>query len=48
MFIGARNGSGNFFSGNLYSLIVRGASSSSILTSATEGWVASKTGVVIA
>jgi hypothetical protein len=48
MFIGARNGSGNFFSGNIYSLIVRGASSSSILTSATEGWVASKTGVVIA
>jgi hypothetical protein len=37
-----------FFSGHLYSLIVRGASSSSILTSATEGWVASKTGVVIA
>jgi hypothetical protein len=37
-----------FFSGHLYSLIIRGASSSSILTSATEGWVASKTGVVIA
>jgi hypothetical protein len=48
LFIGARNNASLFFSGHLYSLIVRGASSSSILTSATEGWVASKTGVVIA
>jgi hypothetical protein len=48
LFIGARAGTSLFFSGHLYSLIVRGASSSSILTSATEGWVASKTGVVIA
>jgi hypothetical protein len=48
LFIGARNGAGNFFNGNIYSIIVRGALSSSILTSATEGWVASKTGVVIA
>jgi hypothetical protein len=48
LFIGARGGSSTFFSGHLYSLIVRGSSSSSILTSATEGWVASKTGVVIA
>jgi hypothetical protein len=48
LFIGARNNASLFFSGNIYSLIVRGALSSSILTSATEGWVASKTGVVIA
>jgi hypothetical protein len=48
LFVGARNGASLPFSGHLYSLIVRGALSSSILTSATEGWVASKTGVVIA
>jgi hypothetical protein len=48
LFIGARNGAGNFFSGHLYSLIVRGAQSNSIFTTAPEAWVAGKTGVVIA
>jgi hypothetical protein len=37
-----------FFSGHLYSLIVRGAQSNSIFTTAPEAWVAGKTGVVIA
>jgi hypothetical protein len=49
LYIGARAGTSLFFSGHLYSLIVRfGPNLTSILTSATEGWVASKTGVVIA
>jgi hypothetical protein len=49
LYIGARAGTSLFFSGHLYGLIARfGPNLTSILTSATEGWVASKTGVVIA
>jgi hypothetical protein len=48
LYIGARNNASLFFSGHLYSLIVRGAQSNSIFTTAPEAWVAGKTGVVIA
>jgi hypothetical protein len=47
LFIGARNGAGNFFSGHLYSLIVRGARSNTGQISSTETWVAGKTGITI-
>jgi hypothetical protein len=47
LYIGARGGAGNFFSGNLYSLIVRGAQSNTGQISSTETWVASRTGIVI-
>jgi hypothetical protein len=47
LYIGARNSASNFFSGHLYSLIVRGAQSNTGQISSTETWVASKTGIVI-
>jgi hypothetical protein len=47
LYLGARGGSTLFFSGNLYSLVVRGAQSSAGQISNTEIWVASKTGVTI-
>jgi hypothetical protein len=45
--IGSRGGSGTFFSGHLYSLIVRGAQSNTGQISSTETWVAGKTGITI-
>jgi hypothetical protein len=47
LFIGARAGSSLFFSGHLYSLIVRGAQSNTGQISSTETWVAGKTGIAI-
>jgi hypothetical protein len=47
LFIGGRNSASLFFSGHLYSLIVRGAQSNTGQISSTETWVAGKTGVVI-
>jgi hypothetical protein len=44
LFIGARNSASLFFSGHLYSLIVRGAQSTADQISYTEAWVAGKTG----
>jgi hypothetical protein len=46
-YIGSRAGIGAFFSGHLYSLIVRGAQSNTGQISAAEAWVANKTGVTI-
>lgn len=43
--IGARSGGTLFFSGNIYSLIVRGASTSQEDLEQTEQWVAEKSGV---
>jgi hypothetical protein len=47
LYFGARGGSTLFFSGHLYSLVVRGAQSDASQLSSTEAWVASKTGVTI-
>jgi hypothetical protein len=47
LFIGGRNSASNFFSGHLYSLIVRGAQSNTGQISSTETWVAGKTGITI-
>jgi hypothetical protein len=47
LFIGGRNSASLFFSGHLYSLIVRGSQSNTGQISSTETWVAGKTGVVI-
>jgi hypothetical protein len=47
LFVGSRGGTSLFFSGHLYSLIVRGAQSNTGQISSTETWVAGKTGVVI-
>jgi hypothetical protein len=47
LFIGARNSASLFFSGHLYSLIVRGAQSNTGQISSTETWVAGKTGITI-
>jgi hypothetical protein len=47
LFIGARNSASLFFSGHLYSLIVRGAQSNTGQISSTETWVASRTGITI-
>jgi hypothetical protein len=47
LYLGARGGSSLFFSGHLYSLIVRGAQSNTGQISSTETWVAGKTGIVI-
>jgi hypothetical protein len=47
IYIGARAGSSIFFSGHLYSLIVRGAQSNTGQISSTETWVAGKTGITI-
>ena len=45
--IGSRTGPSLFFSGNLYSLIVRGAASSAAEIAVTERYVANKTGVTL-
>jgi hypothetical protein len=47
LFIGGRNSASLFFSGHLYSLIVRGAQSNTGQISSTETWVAGKTGITI-
>jgi hypothetical protein len=47
LFIGARNNSSQYFNGRLYGLIVRGAQSSAAQITATELWMAGKTGVAI-
>ena len=44
LYIGARGGLSSFFNGNLYSLIVRGASSTAAEIASTEAWVNGKTG----
>jgi hypothetical protein len=44
LFIGSRNNSGNFFSGNIYSLIIRGALRSDAQIINAETYVNSKTG----
>ena len=47
LYIGARGGSSLYLNGRLYSLIVRGAQSSANLITATERYVARKTGVTL-
>jgi hypothetical protein len=47
LFIGARNNASNFFSGHLYSLIVRGAQSTTTQITETEAWVAGETGFFV-
>jgi hypothetical protein len=47
LYIGARAGSTLFFSGNLYSLIVRGAQSTTTQITETETWVAGETGFFV-
>jgi hypothetical protein len=44
LFIGARNNASAWFTGRIYSLIVRGAASSASEIAATESWVNGKTG----
>lgn len=44
LYIGARSGPTRYFNGRLYSLVVRGASSSAEQISDTEGWINGKTG----
>ena len=47
LFIGARNTSSLFFNGNIYSLLVVGSAVSAGQISATEQWVAGKTGITL-
>jgi hypothetical protein len=47
LYIGRRNNATLPFSGQLFSLIVRGAQSSAAQISSTETWVAQKTGVTL-
>lgn len=47
LYIGARGGSSFFFSGDLYSLIIRGATTSGDDLTNTESYVADKTGVTL-
>jgi hypothetical protein len=47
LFIGSRNNAGSRLNGRLYGLIVRGAESSVAQITATERWMAGKTGVTI-
>jgi hypothetical protein len=47
LFIGARNNSSLRFNGLMYGLIVRGTASSAAQITATERWMAGKTGVTI-
>jgi hypothetical protein len=47
LYIGARNNASNWFNGHLYSLIIAGSAVSAGNISATEQWVAGKTGLVI-
>ena len=47
LFIGARNNASLFLNGNIYSLIVVGSAVSAGQISATEQWVAQRTGIVI-
>jgi hypothetical protein len=47
LFIGARNNASIFFNGHLYSLIVRGAQSTTAQITETETWVAGETGFFV-
>jgi hypothetical protein len=47
LYIGARAGTSLFFNGNLFGLVVRGAASTTAQITATEAWLAPKTGVVL-
>jgi hypothetical protein len=47
LYIGARAGTGTFFNGNLFGLVVRGAASTTAQITATEAWLAPKTGVTL-
>ena len=47
LYIGARNNASFFFNGHLYSLIIAGSAVSAGNISATEQWVAQRTGIVI-
>ena len=47
LYIGARNNASNYFNGHLYSLVVVGSAVSAGNISATEQWVAQKTGIQI-
>ena len=44
LFIGSRNNASNYFTGRLYSTIIRGAQSTAAEISATEAWVNARTG----
>jgi hypothetical protein len=46
-YVASRAGSSLFYSGNLYSLIIRGAASTTPEIESTESWVANKTGVTL-
>ena len=47
LFIGSRNNASTFLNGNIYSLIIAGSAVSAGNISATEQWVAGKTGITI-
>jgi len=47
LYIGARAGTSLFFNGNLFGLVVRGAASTTAQITATEAWLAPKTGVTL-
>jgi hypothetical protein len=47
IYIGARAGTSLFYNGNLFGLVVRGAASTTAQITATEAWLAPKTGVVL-
>ena len=47
LYIGARNNSSLWFNGHLHSLIIAGSAVSAGNISATEQWVAGKTGITI-
>jgi hypothetical protein len=47
LYIGRRGGISSPFNGHFYGLIIRGALTTSALTTATEKWLASKTGVTL-
>jgi hypothetical protein len=47
LYIGSRAGTSVFFNGNLFGLVVRGAASTTAQITATEAWLAPKTGVVL-
>ena len=47
LYIGARAGTSFFFNGNLFGLVVRGAASTTAQITATEAWLAPKTGVTL-
>ena len=47
LYIGSRNNASTWFNGHLYSLIIAGSAVSAGNISATEQWVAGKTGIQI-